>query len=105
MATEHLREVIISQCIATVARYHQSGRALEKAERMAAEVQLIAGFVLELGLNANEIEETIIRPVEASLMSRYGHEVGPRHVNEFIKAFDGIKDVQDPNFQRTQPSL
>lgn len=54
---------------------------------MASEVQAMAGRVGEIGVKPGEADGHILRPVEAELLARYGHELGPRLTRMFLEAF------------------
>jgi len=69
--------------------YHKSPRCREADEQVAAEIRTIAGFVKELGLGTDGIDERIIRPVDFELTTRYGPELGPRLLGVFVEAFEG----------------
>ena len=57
---------------------------------MTAEIRIMAGRVAEWGMDEVEVDGLILRPVEAELHARYGHELGPRLNRLFLGAFDGI---------------
>ena len=90
MATERQVQETIARCISTMVFYHNSERSRKTEDRMIAEVQVIAGFVEELGFERGEAEERIIRPVELELIARYGYEVGPRMAVQFANAFQSL---------------
>jgi hypothetical protein len=90
MMTDRQIQEIVARCVSTLVFYHNSERSREADEQMAAEVQVIAGFVKELGLDVADVDKRIIRPVEFELIDRYGHEVTPRLFGEFIGAFESM---------------
>jgi|GEM_PF-5470795 len=57
---------------------------------MIADVQVVVGGVNASGMEPDEVEVRILRPVGAELIARYGHEVGPRLHAEFLKTFDDV---------------
>jgi hypothetical protein len=90
VSDRQVRETV-ARCVSTMVYYHNSERCRETAGQMAAEVQVIAGFVEEWGFDAAKINARVFRPVEDELIARYGHEVGPRMLGEFIDAFESIR--------------
>ena len=88
MATERQISQTIERCVAAMVRYHDRARSPEADVRMITEVQVVAGFVEELGLAIGEIGERIVRPVEDELVGRYGREDGPRLAARFVGAFE-----------------
>lgn len=87
MVTERQTLETVARCVSTMVFYHNGDRTGADREPMSSEVRLIAGFVAEWDLDADETEGLIIRPVEAELIARYGREIGPRLVREFADAF------------------
>ncbi len=55
--------------------------------KMVAETQAHAAWIWDLGMRPDETIGHILRPVEAELIARYGHDVGGRLNREFLKAF------------------
>ena len=91
MATDRELQETIARCVSALVFYHKCGRTGETSERMAAEVQLIAGYVGEvLHLAGDEIESRLVRPLEFELTERFGREVGRRLLGEFLAAFDCV---------------
>lgn len=91
MVTDRQIQETVARCVSTMVYYHNCERSRKAVEQMTVEIQLIAGFVGESGFNVAEINSRIFRPVEVELIVRYGHEVGPRMLAEFIEAFEGVK--------------
>jgi septal ring factor EnvC (AmiA/AmiB activator) len=88
MDDRQLQEAV-ARCVSAVVFYHTSERTRESSARMASEIRATAKQASAMGLPAGEADGRIARPVEGELMARYGHEVGPRAVAEFIAAFEG----------------
>lgn len=76
--------------------YHNCERSQKADERMAAEIQLVAGSVEELGFSREGVDWRIIRPVESELIDRFGHEVGPRLAAHFVNAFENSGGALSP---------
>jgi hypothetical protein len=95
MATERQIQETIARCVSAMAYYHDSERSPKSDEHMIAEVQVIAGFVKELGFSESGVAWRIIRTVESDLIDRYGYEVGPRLSAQFIGAFESLDIPRD----------
>ena len=76
-------------CLSTLQRYHDAERTAAAKARMAAEVELLIGYLLELDLSPGMAEAGVLKPVGTQLVTRYGHEVGRRLDAEFMKVFEG----------------
>ncbi len=90
VSDRQIRETV-ARCVSTMVFYHNGERSRDTAELMTVEIQVIAGFVEEWGFDAAEINARVFRPVESELIARYGHEVGPRMLGEFIDAFESVR--------------
>ena len=75
-----LRETI-ARCVSIVVFYHNTERTPDSAERMAAEIRSVARAVAGMG---DEADQLVFRPIEIELMARFGPELGPRVVSEFL---------------------
>jgi hypothetical protein len=95
MATERQVQETIARCVALMVFHHNCERSQEARDRMIAEVQIIAGFVEELGFSRSGVDWRIMRPIEAELLARYGHEVGPRLFAMFADAFEDSFEAAD----------
>jgi hypothetical protein len=80
---QQLREAI-ARCVSIMVFYHHSERTPESAARMAAEIRGVAQEVAGMGVSGDEADRRVFRPVETELMVRFGHELGPRVVAEFL---------------------
>jgi hypothetical protein len=69
-------------------RYHDGERTAAPKERMAAEVEVVIGWLMELDLPPGVTEDGDLRPVEAYLLALYGHEAGRRLNGEFVEVFE-----------------
>jgi hypothetical protein len=83
----------VARCISAMVFYHNSERSPMAVELMVIEIRAIAGSVEELGLGVAEVDAQILRPVEAELIARYGHEDGPRMLGQFIDAFESVRSA------------
>ncbi|SIN69184.1 hypothetical protein SAMN05444166_0155 [Singulisphaera sp. GP187] len=90
MATHGQVLATIDRSVTAIRRYHDAPRTQQSILLMVAEVQMVAGWVHELMLAANEVDELIVHPVRGYLIERYGHELGVRLAGEFLRAFDGL---------------
>ena len=76
--------------------YHNEKTARSAREMTVAEVRAVAGWIGELGLDAGETDDGVLRPVGRELLLRYGHEVGPRISAEFLEAFERLDGAVVP---------
>jgi hypothetical protein len=87
---------VIARCISILVAYHNGERTPDATAMMATKVQAVAIWVDELDLSVDETDEQVLRPVEAELLARYGHEAGVRISREFLDAFESVY-YGDPN--------
>ena len=90
MATERQLQETVARCVSIMVYYHNTTRAPQAKERMIAEVELVAAWVLELDLSPGDTDRHIFRPVEGELLARYGPEVARGLHAEFLDAFEGF---------------
>jgi hypothetical protein len=95
MATQRQLQETAGRCVSAMISYHNSGRSEKVHDRMVAEVQMIAGFLEELGLDRGEIDRRIILPVEAELIARYGQVAGSRLAIQFVEGFESLDIPRD----------
>lgn len=89
--TERQLQETVARCVGIMVYFHNDPERTQRTkERMVAEVQVVAGWVVEMGLDHRQTDERVLCPVEAELIARYGHEVGPRLNRLFLEAFDGL---------------
>ena len=89
MKIQHQLRLAAARCLALLQRYHDGERTVAAREKMVAEVEVVIGWLLELGLPAGVTEDGLLGPVEMCLLDRYGHELGQRLNREFVEAFEG----------------
>ncbi len=94
MVTERQIQETVARCVSTMVYYHNCERSHPSNERMTVEVQVIAGFVEEWKLKPTEVNRRVIRPLEVNLIARFGHELGPRLLLEFLRAFETIRSFR-----------
>jgi hypothetical protein len=80
---------MVARCVAIMVNYHNSGPRAHATREMNAEVRAVAEEVKTLSLGINGVVERVLRPVEAELFVRYGHELGARINAHFLMAFEG----------------
>ncbi len=90
MATAKQMRQTVDRCVNTMIRYHDAGRTRHTNLLMVAELQAHAAWVLDLGMDVAETVENILHPVETELIRRYGHELGLRFYDEFLRGFEGF---------------
>ena len=92
--TERQLQETVARCVSIMVYFHNDPERTPKTkERMVAEVQVVAGWVAEMGLKPGQTDELILRPVEAELFARYGHELGLRLNRMFLEAIDGLPRI------------
>lgn len=87
MSDERQLHEAIARCVAIMVFYKNGERTPDSPARMAAEIRAVAGQVTGMGWPEGEAEWRVVRPVERELMARYGHELGPRIVADFVNAY------------------
>jgi hypothetical protein len=90
LVTERQAQEIVARCISVLVAYHNGERTPEATAMMVVKVQAVAVWVDELGFSIGETDEHVLRPVEAELLARYGHEAGVRISREFLDAFESV---------------
>jgi hypothetical protein len=99
MATQRQLQETVARCVSIMVYYRNEPRSERTRERMVAEVQLVAGWVMELGLVAEETGRHIFRPLEGELIARFGQAAGSRLHAEFVQAFEGLT-MTSPHLMR-----
>ena len=89
MATEREIQETLARCVSIMVFYHQGNRSNNSRDLMVAEVQTLAAWVGDLGLDDGVVTDHILRPMETEMLARYGPEVGPRLAAAFRGAFEG----------------
>ncbi len=102
LSTERQVQEIITHCTSILVAYHNGERTPEATAMMVTKVQAVAIWVDELDFSIGETDEQVLRPVEAQLLARYGHEAGVRISLEFLDAFESVRygDPNDPLARR-----
>lgn len=91
MPTERQIEETISRCVSIMIYHHHVERRGASKAQMIAEVQLVAGWVEEMALMSDDVEDRIFRQVRIELFMRFEHEVAQRLIGVFVEAFDDLK--------------
>lgn len=98
MPTEQQIQGLITVCVSRMAAYFDARRTSVVRAEVIAEIQDLARLAGEWGLCGKEAEERIVRPVEARLIERYGHELGCRLYQIFTRTYDaGACEVAEPD--------
>ncbi len=93
MPTDRQIDETIARCVSTMVYLHASGQKARAFDQAAAEIQLIAAWIREMGLEDSEVQDRILDPLEEELCNRYGPELGPRLLGVFLEAYDGFTAV------------
>ena len=88
MAIDSEIQEAIARCVSILVCYHNADRSRHTTLTMIAEARAVAAWTRELSLGPGETDERILRPLEAEMIARYGHELGSRLNHEFLKAFE-----------------
>ena len=92
MTQARVLDEIVAGCVAVAVFYHYHEKTRATEDVMSREFQALGELVSGMGLPDDVIECRVIRPLERELVSRYGHEVGPRITSHFVDAFRGGYD-------------
>jgi hypothetical protein len=84
MSTERQIQETIDRSISLMVYFHNGNQAESAMDRMVAEIELLAAWVVE-ELHPPHNLDVIIGGVEAELVARYGNEAGHRLTREFAK--------------------
>jgi hypothetical protein len=95
MATQRQLQETVARCVSAMVSYHNCERSEKVHDRMVGEVQMIAGFLEELGLGRGEIDHRVILPVEAELIARFGQVTGSRLAIQFVEGLESLDIPRD----------
>jgi len=90
MTIERQAQRAVALCMDILNRYRAGEKTAVARATMASEIQTIADWALQSDFEPAQTDEQILRPVEASLLARYGHELGPRLNRQFLAAFEAV---------------
>jgi len=88
MTDERLLQEAIARCVSIMVFYHNCERTRDSLARARSEIRGIARQFPTLGLTHHEIERTVTDAVREEMVTRFGHEVGPRLSDQFAEAFE-----------------
>ncbi len=77
-----------ARCLVILRRYREVERTAETRARMVAEIEVIVGWLMELGLLTDQNQEFILKSVERYLVEQYGLVIGHSLTTQFIDAFE-----------------
>jgi hypothetical protein len=87
MTDERQLQEATARCVGVMVFYQHSERTRDSLARMGSEIRQVAERIAGMGLTEDKIEREVVRTVEFELMARYGHELGPRIVADFLDAY------------------
>ena len=99
----HIQQTI-ARCVSIMASYHDGERTPRATELLAAEVQVVAGWVMEWEQWPRKTRDSILRPVEAELLTLYGREDGGRLSALFRESFERLGREAAPLDERPHRS-
>jgi hypothetical protein len=82
MTDERQLQEAIARCVSIMVSYLNTEQTPDSADRMATEIRSEARKVAGMG---DEADRLGFRPIEIELMARFGPELGPRVVSEFMR--------------------
>jgi hypothetical protein len=88
MSLERAIEETIARCVSIMVAYYNSGPNERATREMVAEIRAVADAAKAFSLGIRETVDRIVRPVEAEIFVRYGHELGSRLNSQFVIAFE-----------------
>jgi hypothetical protein len=89
MTDERPLQEAIARCVSIMVFYKHSDRTPRSLGLMTAEIRTVARTVEGMA-NSDVGELAVDRQVESELMARYGHEVGPRLLADFMDAYGTV---------------
>lgn len=87
---------LAARCLSAVVHYDFGERKKEVEAEMAAQLGVVVEDMLATHPTGDEIREGILRPVEAYLLARHGHETGARISQEFLRAYEAALRDRSP---------
>jgi hypothetical protein len=102
MATERQIQETIARCVSCMDFYVNSYETRWSRAVMSAEIQTVASLVTQWGWSSQATDDSILGPVQAELIARYGPEAGGILNTEFVGAFQGSlgQNTHDSRRQR-----
>ncbi|WP_422931828.1 hypothetical protein [Singulisphaera sp. PoT] len=92
MPTQHQINLDLNQALDIVDRFHAGERTGPRQETMRAELLAFFAQIEEWTWDPEALERELIRPLDSMIYSRYGYEVGPRLLREFLLASDLVRE-------------
>jgi hypothetical protein len=93
----------VARCVSIMVSYHNCGPNEDATEEMITDIRAVADASVIFSLALEQTVETILRPVEAELVARYGHELGSRLNSRFLMAYAGHSvPARQPNGRRLE---
>ena len=89
-ALEDQLQLATVRCLSILRRYHYGEQTSRAKEMMAAEVELVIGYLLELDLPHGATQGGVLAPVAEYLGLRHGPEAGTRLNAEFVAIFESV---------------
>lgn len=81
MTDERQLQETIARCVSILVFYRNTEQTPDSTDRMAAEIR---SELREFAGMKTEVDRLVFRPIELELMARFGPEMGPRVVSEFL---------------------
>ena len=91
-----------SCCTKILRRYGERPPTPASRDLMVAEIEVLAGWLQELGLPPGAVEDGLLPPVEYYLVASHGLEAGRRLHDEVIEVLDRV-GVTSPDYQPAMP--
>ncbi|WP_406699124.1 hypothetical protein V5E97_09615 [Singulisphaera sp. Ch08] len=90
MATERQVQGAVADFLSGLFFYVHSGKTPQVKRVITDELQATAHLVTEWGLSDKELVDSLLRPIEAKIISRFGYPESSRIFDEFADVFKGL---------------
>ena len=87
MATERQIRETVARCVSCMVYYVNSGKTPQVKRVMTAELQETAPFITQWGVSDSAIDDSLLGPIEAGLVARYGPVEGLKLSQELAGLF------------------
>ena len=102
MASDDRLRRAASCCTNILRRYGERASSPASRDLMVAEVEVLAGWLLELDLPPGAVEDGFLPPVDYYLVASHGLEAGRRLRDEVVAVLDRV-GVASPDYRLAMP--
>ncbi|SIO44254.1 hypothetical protein SAMN05444166_4760 [Singulisphaera sp. GP187] len=90
MATERQIQETVASFLSGMFFYVNSGKTPQVMRVMTAELQATAHLVLDGGLSERELVDSLLRPIEAKMIARFGSSESSKLFDKLAEVFKGL---------------